>query len=1105
MHAHLHLKELVTRCGGLCLRTESDLDLLNRFVQANEAEAFAQLVHRHAGSVWAVCRRILFSEADCEDAFQATFLALARQAATLHLRAPLACWLHTVAFRIARKAHVRSARRGRELPTDLPAKTDVGRDVSSRELLRVVDEEIERLPQPLRGPLLLCCLEGRTRDEAAEALGCSVAVVKSRLERARTLLRRNLQRRGIELPAAFLMLGIGASRVSAALEGKAVASALGWARPAVLALAAASWSNRVIVTAVSLVAACLFGLGLFGLAQGEPPPAAPKAAFDPQVPEVAVAQPDRKRMDEIGDPLPEAALLRLGTKRFRHPNSAHGLALSPDGKTVVTLGWEGLYAWDTATGKEMWRAEPKELQPDLNPAVGATRLVFCPDGKSCITLGPGTSFTLWNAATGKATTTAVAVERQNQPAFFSSLDLSPDGKILALGAPEGVYLCDLGGTALARIASKPGPIRNPNKDRLLSWQPFSYGRFAPSGKTLAVVTSEAPEVIKICSTDGSEVSRLQLSARYLDSAFSPDGRVLAVAERDDTVRVYEIGTGKCLHSWPVPIRGANENYIFQILFAPDGKSVVASSSDKLIRIWDVASGAEAGQLKGHAWYPWGLAFSADSKTLYSTGWDGDIRRWDLATRKQLPLPFGTRGSAVVAAAPDGRTVVYVDGDRNLRFVSTKDGRESRKLNVPDLAISQLAFAPDGRSLALGGSSGDNVAVGVLDVSSGQVTRRWDWPKGKDPHASVEGLAFTRDGRRLAAIMFRQGQARVWDLSGKGEPLVLAHSTGYGLSFSPDGQTLITAGWDKKLRFWDPTSGELKRQFLVAPPTQSVPGVPEPNDTRLWGAAFSPDGTRIAAADLNELLWMWDAVSLQVKFVVHTGDIFRYNCMAFSADGQWLATGGATGKVKVWDATTGHLVWDRGAHAGDLYTVSFSRDSRRLLSGGRDGLGYLWDLRPKDLPVKKAGELWDDLLAHDGPTAYRAFWALLEQPAAAVHLLAERGDQLLAKVNADRVQAWIGALDDASFAKREAARQELTRHLAAATPLIRKELARTSSLEQQRRLQRLLEQGEHLSSRFGLVAALLAHLDTPAARRLLAHWAEVDPAGPLGGAAARLMP
>jgi RNA polymerase sigma factor (sigma-70 family) len=1104
MHA-AYLGQLVTQCRELCAPTTSDFELLSRFAHRHDADAFAQLVHRHAASVWAVCRRLLVSEADREDALQATFLALVRQAAHLDRRAPLGCWLHTTAWRIARKAQVLAQRlAARALPADHPAGTDPLGEVSSRELLRLVDEEIERLPQRLRAPLVLCCLEGRTRDEAAQAIGCSVPVVKSRLERARCLLRQRLQRRGIALPTAFLVLGLGAGSVGAALEAKVLGAALRGAPASVAALAAAASAGRgtLFVTALSLVGICLFGVAAFGLVREKSAPEAPETPETVQLEAARKGDERNVRKDAIGDPLPEAALLRLGTKRFCHPNSAAGLALSPDAKTVVTLGWEGLYAWDTATGAERWHAGPGELQRDLNPAVGAHRLAFCPDSTRCISLGRGPDFKLWDVATGKATTVPVVVAGGTLRMPCDSLDLSPDGNTLALGSEDGLYLCDLTGKVSARIHSNPVGPRDPNKDRLLAWRNFTYGRFAPDGKTLAVVSSETPDVVRICKTnDGSEQSRVQLGKRYLDSAFSPDGRLIAVAERDDTVRVYELRTGKRLHAWPVAIKGANENYIFQVVFAPDGKTVAASSSDNLIRIWDLASGAEAVQLKGHRWYPWGLAFTSDSKTLYSTGWDGDVRRWDPTSRKQIPLPVGIRGSAVVAAAPDGKGVVYVDGDRNLRFVDTRDGRELRVLALRGMAADQLLFAPDGRRLAVGGTSGTNVVTCLLDVGTGKVTWRRDWAKGRDPHAGVTDLAFTTDGRRLAAMVYRQGQARIWDLRETDKAVVLKHSEGYGLSFSPDGKTLATAGWDKRLRFWDPTSGALKKEHLITPAKQHVPGGPDEQDTRLFSVAYSPDGTRIAGADLDGRLWQWDADSLAVQFVIHTDDIFRYNCMRYSPDGLWLATGGASGSVKLWDAMTGQLVWNRGAHAGDLYTLSFGAGSRRLLSGATDGLGYLWDLRPKDLPAKKLDDLYADLVGADGPNAYRAFWALLDQPDAAVPLLSERGRQMQVKVRADQIEQWIAALDSSDFATREAATKDLGRHLLAAGPVLHAALANQPTLEQRRRIENLLQQHDRLRPRMALMVSVLSHLETPAARRLLDHWAETDPTGPLGGAAA----
>jgi WD40 repeat protein len=449
-----------------------------------------------------------------------------------------------------------------------------------------------------------------------------------------------------------------------------------------------------------LVAATAVGLAV--VASGPPTPADPAPPGKPTAGgQAAVEGP---QADAIGDPLPPAALLRLGTTRFRHPGSAHALALSPDEKTVLTLGWEGLYAWDTATGKELWHADGQQVARDMNPAVGESRLAFLPDGRRAVTPGDGHTFKLWDVATGKAETRKVAVQGARAGDDFRSVAVSPDGQTLALGGASGVYVCDLSGAVFCHVSNDPGgPRGNPNKDRLLAWRSYCYGRFSPDGKLLAVVGSDAPEVIRLCdAANGAEKGRIQLSQRFLDLAFSPDSKRLAVAERDDTVRVYPAAGGKPVWTWPVEIKGANENYIFQVVFSPDGKTVAAASSDKLIRLWDSVTGKEVGRLQGHGWYPWGLAFTADSRTLYSTGWDGEVRRWNVATRKQLPLPVGVRGSALVAYAPDGREVVYADGDDILRWVDVKTGRETRKVHAPDLSPSQMWFSPDGKALAVGG-------------------------------------------------------------------------------------------------------------------------------------------------------------------------------------------------------------------------------------------------------------------------------------------------------------------------------------------------------------------------------------------------------------------
>jgi RNA polymerase sigma factor (sigma-70 family) len=1096
------LTDLLTRCARSARRDAApDGELLRRVARGRDPEALAELVRRHAGLVWGVCRRRLRHEPDAEDAFQAVFLALVRQAPRLDAGRPLAGWLHTVADRVARKAQARALRRAaREVAADPPGPGDVPAEVGGREFLAAVDAAIARLPQRFREPVLLCCVQGLTRDEAAEVIGCSVPAVKARLERGRRLLRLLLERRGVALPAALLAVGLGTAPVRAALRERTVTTALGKPSPAVAGLVArptpAPWA-----LGLSVVVAGVIGLGAFGLGQAPPPQGAPPTK---EVgPPVAKTDGARPVADRLGDPLPEAALMRLGTTRFRHPGTALALALSPDEKTILTHGSEGLFAWDTASGKELWRVAGRDFFQTLTFSVGEHHLVILPDGRRAVT-PTDAGFVVWDLGTGKPEVRTVGAAGPRRREGFRAVDVAKDGKTLALGSPTQVLLCDLDGKERARIAVNPVAPQNANlNNRLLPLDGFGYPRFAPDGQSLAVVTSDDPTVVRLCDLDGGELRRIGLTKQYLDSAFSPDGTLLAVAERDDTVRVYETATGERKHEWPVKITRAraNENYLFQVLFSPDGKTVAAAASDKLIHLWDVPTGKKLGELEGHGWYPWGMAFTKDGKTLYSTGWDGDVRRWDLATRKQLPLPQGVRGSSLAVASPDGQTVVYADGGHNLRFVDAATGEERSVVTIPGFHPEQAAFRADGRQLAAGGPAGDKVAVCLLDLPAGTVAKRFEWAKGNDPHATVNDLAFSPDGRRLASMSYRNSTARVWDLRADREPLVLKHRDGYSLSFSPDGRTLVTGGWDRVIRFWDPTDGKLRKEFTVTLPKEFQAADDLRTDVRVFAVAWSPDGSRIAAADLGMKLWIWDADTMKLRVLTDTKDIPRYNTLAWSPDGLWVATGGASGRVQVWDGWSGQLVWDRGKHGTSLFRVGFGKDSRTLVSGADDGLGYRWDLRPKDVPAGQPAALWPSLIGADGPAAYRAFWAMLDQPAAAAAALAERGQTFTASVDPTKVRQWVADLDAPRFATREAAERELAAHLRAAAPVLRETLAKAASEEQRARLRKLLDVWE--ASRTGRMRAVsvLAHLDTPAARQVLADWAKADPDGDLGKAAA----
>jgi RNA polymerase sigma factor (sigma-70 family) len=202
-----------------------DAALLERFLAQKDEIAFATLVNRHGPMVSQVCRRVLAHADDAEDAFQAVFMVLARKAATVHPRHALPAWLHGVAFRVALNARsIRSRRLGRArgLPGVMAdPRPDPLAELSARELLDILDDEIRQLPQRYRLPVILCCLQGRSQEEAARQLGWSPGSVKGRLERGRARLQKRFVRRGLTLSAA-----LAAAELSRAVAVPALAAAL---------------------------------------------------------------------------------------------------------------------------------------------------------------------------------------------------------------------------------------------------------------------------------------------------------------------------------------------------------------------------------------------------------------------------------------------------------------------------------------------------------------------------------------------------------------------------------------------------------------------------------------------------------------------------------------------------------------------------------------------------------------------------------------------------------------------------------------------------------------------------------------------------------------
>ncbi len=311
---------------------QSDADLLDRFARQRDEAAFADLMRRHGPMVLGVCRRVLHDEHDADDAFQAAFLVLARKAGAVGRPERLAGWLYGVALRVARKARaVAARRRGREQPVaDMPdARPEPAADAD--ELRQALDGELERLPEKFRLPILLCCVQGRSREEAARQLGWSPGAVKGMLERGRELLRGRLVRRGLGVSATALSALLSGSGLSAAVpaalgESTLKAALLFAAGQTTAAAGQAALAEGVLhamtMSKLKVTLAVVLALGALGTAAGilafgggatvPPPPKKAKAAPREDAQAARLRKLTAARLDAARE------AFDLAWKRFQH-------------------------------------------------------------------------------------------------------------------------------------------------------------------------------------------------------------------------------------------------------------------------------------------------------------------------------------------------------------------------------------------------------------------------------------------------------------------------------------------------------------------------------------------------------------------------------------------------------------------------------------------------------------------------------------------------------------------------------------------------------------------------------------------------------------------
>jgi WD40 repeat protein len=624
-----------------------------------------------------------------------------------------------------------------------------------------------------------------------------------------------------------------------------------------------------------------------------------------------------------------------------------------------------------------------ELELQIGHLGGVDSVAFSPDGKTIASGGRDYKILLWDVASGA--TVRVLTGHADQ---VTSLAWSPDGTLLVSSSPDGTIR-----------------FWNPQTGAWLRTldSPAASITFSPDGKTLA---SGFGETVKLRDPQtGAELRELTVHPGSVQSlAFSPDGQRLAVGSAfgggqhgSGELTLWDVPTG--VAQWSVTLREQSRAGA-SVAFSPDGQMIASgggvegTSGD--LRIWDARTGALQRSLAERAGAVLSLAFSSDGQTLVSGGFASDtVRLWDPhtgAALKTLSDPRDPPGQVIaVALSRDDRMVAAAYDGGEVKLWDAQTGVLRCTLGWNE-TINSVALSPDGKLIATG--AGHKTVL--WDAQTGAL--KW-LPGGQTGY--VNWVEFSRDSKILATAS-DNGSVKLWDLKTRSELRTIEGQPGWNwVVLSPDGKLLARPTPGNELSFWDVKTGEPLRTLpghndnpgvAFSPDGKTVATCSSPGeearpaeiqlwDARTWqllralkghtglitGIAFSPDSTLLATGNPS-VVRLWDVETGELRRTLQPGTV---RSLAFSPDGKLLAMASPRwGTISLWHVATGLLLRTLTArNSMPIYSVSFSSDGQRLVSGGDDHTVKIWEVSTGRLlatlitpPPAQPGQVSSDWLA-----------------------------------------------------------------------------------------------------------------------------------------------
>jgi len=592
------------------------------------------------------------------------------------------------------------------------------------------------------------------------------------------------------------------------------------------------------------------------------------------------------------------------------------VAFSPDGKILATTTNLGMRLWNLATDRE--------IGTPITITGGDCAVAFSPNGKLVATATDDGTVQFWNAATSHSVGRQINVG-SDQQGVGCGLAFRPGGKMLATGGPDGsLRLWSLrtykpigtamavGGGGVEQVAFNPTGTILAAADRnstITMWNPATHARIGPAMTDPGGLGTVAfsPSGRMLASTGGDDVrfwsainhreigDPLVISHNGANAvAFSPTEPVVATADADGTAKLWDLAT----HRQVGPVMAAGNNGAYgSVAFSPNGKWLATASDIGITRLWSLALYEPVGSpltAGGHAAVT-GVAFNPGGKILATVAANGTVRLEDASTRRQIGPPItapSQNGLTGVAISPDGALLAIAGGGHVwLRSMETRRLISPplpgvNAANAQGLGPNVLAFSANGATLAFVSTVHGQTAIRLWDVAA---RRQIGQPIG---YLGVAAVAFSPHGKIIASGGYGQ-TASLWNVKtrrriGVSMPVGSGFRFAQAMAFSPDGNTLAIAAGDQ-VQLWNVATQRPDGNIIIA------------GDGGNAAVAFSPNGELLATADADGTVRLWDvATQQQIGPAMTPSAAGGVNAVAFSPNGQLLATADGDGTVQLLD-------------------------------------------------------------------------------------------------------------------------------------------------------------------------------------------------------------